>query len=78
VLWGVNIVFLLYGGHVIDVYDGCLGVADYLCGPLAICGASHVNCEHHARIWKNGRAVQKLLRESSRHVCRGRSELPAI
>jgi hypothetical protein len=32
VLWGVNIVFLLYGGHIIDIYDGCLNVADYLCG----------------------------------------------
>jgi hypothetical protein len=58
VLWGVNIVFLLYGGHVIDIYDGCLSVADYLCGPLAICGASHVNCERYARIWRNGRVVQ--------------------
>src|SRR5262249_16117168 len=45
-------------------------------GALAICGASHVNCEHYARIWKNGRAVQKLLRESSRHVCRDDQNCP--
>src|ERR1700730_11997172 len=53
-----NIVFLLYGGYVIDIYDGCLSVADYLCGPVAICGASHVNCMHFTGIWTNGRVVQ--------------------
>jgi hypothetical protein len=61
-----------------SIYDGCLSVADYLCRPQAICGAAHINCEHYAEIWKNGCVVKKLLTESSRHVCRGRSELPAI